>query len=84
MGQPLGPVPVGFNAMQIPWFHPMKVRLGQALRRLHRDQAGGTTLEWALLVAAFVIPCIWLMKMSLDLLLMHYRMIAFLNSLPFL
>ena len=66
-------------------------RLGLALRlsgrRLRRRRAGGqagtTTLEWALLLAAIGIPSFALMMIALNIIVAHYRMLSLINSLPF-
>lgn len=55
----------------------------RALRKLHADEGGGTALEWTLLLAAIALPSYFIIRVSLDLLVEHYRMIALLNSLPF-
>lgn len=50
---------------------------------LSGNQGGATTLEWTLLLVAMALPSYLLIKISLDILLAHYRMISFINSLPF-
>ncbi len=52
-------------------------------RAFRRDQAGQTTVEWTLLLAAFGIPMIYAFKVLLDVLSEHYRAITFLETLPF-
>ncbi len=47
------------------------------------NQAGQTTIEWALLLAAFVLPMAYVIRMLLDLLAVHYGMVVFLHTLPF-
>ena len=47
------------------------------------NQEGSTTLEFALLLAAFVLPSYFIIKMLLGLLLSYYQMMSTLNSLPF-
>lgn len=49
----------------------------------HHDEAGATTLEWALLLAAIALPSYWLMQLALNVLIGHYRMMTTLNALPF-
>ena len=51
--------------------------------RLHRDESGATTLEMALLAAAVIIPSVYVLDLALDVIVAHYRMITFVNSLPF-
>lgn len=50
---------------------------------LWRDEAGATTLEWALLLAAIALPSYWIIKVALQLLTDHYRMMTTINGLPF-
>lgn len=50
--------------------------------RLHRDQTGQTTIEWALLLGALGIPTIYLMVLLLGALCEHYRMVTFIETLP--
>ena len=52
------------------------------LRELLGDQAGQTTAEWALLLAAFGIPMVYAFGMLLSLLAEHYNMVTFLETLP--
>ncbi len=52
-------------------------------RRLGRGDAGTTTLEWALLLAAIGIPSFAIMMIALNILVEHYRMLSQINSLPF-
>ncbi len=57
-----------------------------SLRRLKKmlsDQAGATTLEWALLLGVIAIPSYYIIQMALNVLVAHYRMITTLNALPF-
>ena len=51
-------------------------------RQLRRDEDGATALEWTLLLAVVVLPSYVLIRVSLALLVMHYRMIVMLNGLP--
>jgi Flp pilus assembly pilin Flp len=46
------------------------------------DQAGQTTIEWALLLGALGIPLIYVMILLLGALGEHYRMVTFLETLP--
>ena len=52
-------------------------------RRLAVEQAGATTLEWALLLAAIAIPSYFIITTALETLLGHYRMMTTINALPF-
>ncbi len=47
------------------------------------DQTAATTLEWALLLAAIALPSYFAIKLSLQLLTDHYRMMTTLNGIPF-
>ena len=51
-------------------------------RQLRRDEDGATALEWTLLLAVVVLPSYVLIRVSLALLVVHYRMIVMLNGLP--
>ena len=55
----------------------------QRLRRLLAEQAGATTLEWALLLGVIAIPSYYIIQMALNVLVTHYQMITTLNALPF-
>ena len=50
---------------------------------LHADRAGQTSLEWALLMACVGIPLIYVFALLLGALAEHYRMVSFLETLPF-
>jgi len=62
--------------------HALETEAGPA-PDVRDDESGATTLEWALLIAAIAIPSAWIMNFALNLLVMHYRMLTTLNSLPF-
>lgn len=47
------------------------------------DEAGATTLEWALLLVVMGIPAYWMAKIALNTLLAYYAMATTLNGLPF-
>ncbi len=55
----------------------------QRVRRFHRDQGGQQTVEWTLLLVAFGIPMIAVLAILLDVLVTHYAMVSFLETLPF-
>jgi Flp pilus assembly pilin Flp len=61
----------------------LKTRLIRALRQLAQNQHGGTTLEWALLLAVVAIPSYFIIQILLSTLVAHYQMITTLNGLPF-
>jgi len=48
-----------------------------------RDDTGQTAVEWTLVLAAFGLPMIYVFAMLLSILAEHYRMVAFMESLPF-
>jgi len=58
-------------------------RLLGMLRRLGRDQTGQTTLEYAILIAAVGVPAIAVFGWLLTILSETYRMVTFLELLPF-
>jgi len=53
------------------------------LRRLHRDRSGATSLEWVLLLGVIALPSYFILKMCLLFLLANYRMMTFINAMPF-
>lgn len=66
----------------------MTTKWRAARRRLkglpaHRDEAGATTLEWALLLAAIGLPAYWITQLALNVLVGHYNMMTAINALPF-
>lgn len=58
-------------------------RLRRIWRRFARNQHGGTTLEWALLLGVIAIPSYYIIQAALSALVAHYQMITTLNGLPF-
>lgn len=57
-------------------------KLRVTLRRLHRNHSGATALEFTLLVAFITVPGFFIIRMGLETLHGHYRMITELNALP--
>jgi len=57
--------------------------LGNILRRLWSDQRGQTTIEYALLLAAIGLPSVAAFGLMLAILAENYRMVTFLELLPF-
>ena len=53
------------------------------LQQLALDQAGQTTVEWALLLGGFGLPMVYGFAMLLAILAEHYRMVTFIETLPF-
>ncbi len=61
----------------------MRDGLRDKLRRWHRDQRGQTTVEYALLIAVIGLPAITVFGWLLAILAENYRMVTFLELLPF-
>jgi Flp pilus assembly pilin Flp len=57
--------------------------LGNILRRLWADQRGQTTIEYALLLVAIGLPAIGVFGLLVSILAENYRMVTFLELLPF-
>ena len=55
----------------------------QTWRSLHRDERAATSLEWALLLAAIVLPGYAIIRLALAALTGHYEMMTTINALPF-
>ncbi len=53
------------------------------IRELHADQGGQATVEWMLILVAFSLPMLWVLRKLLAVLAAHYRMVSFLETLPF-
>ncbi len=47
------------------------------------DDAGQATIEWALVLAFIALPMYFIFKVCLNLLVAHYQMVTFLETLPF-
>lgn len=52
------------------------------LARLLRDDSGETTVEYALLLAGLLAPITVMLAMLLKMLIDHYRMLTFVETLP--
>jgi Flp pilus assembly pilin Flp len=48
-----------------------------------RDDSGASTFEWALLLAAIVLPATGILVMCFHILTDRYRVMASVNALPF-
>ena len=59
------------------------VQRRRKLREILADETGQATIEYMLLILAFVVPSILVFNMLLDVLVMHYRTVTFLQTLPF-
>ncbi|HET6429037.1 MAG TPA: hypothetical protein VFJ30_11530 [Phycisphaerae bacterium] len=53
------------------------------LRRLYRCEKGQLTLEWTLLLAAIALPMYWVFRVCLSVLTAHFRMVTFMETVPF-
>ena len=53
------------------------------IRRLRGGESGQTTVEWALLLACFALPMIYVLGLLLSALTSYYRMVTFLETLPY-
>jgi len=58
-------------------------RLWHNLSRWSADQTGQTTIEWALLLAVVGVPAITVFGWLVSILVENYRMVTFLELLPF-
>ena len=54
-----------------------------ATTRRPRRQAGQTTVEWVLLMVAFGLPMVYVFRLLLSLMAEHYRLVTFIEALPF-
>lgn len=59
--------------------HPGVSRLAGALA----DETGGTSLEWALLLAAIALPLYVALRLCLGIITAHFGMVSTVNGLPF-
>ncbi len=53
------------------------------MRKIVSDDSGQVTLEWALVLAAVALPMYFIIVVCLNLLVAHYRMVTFMETLPF-
>jgi Flp pilus assembly pilin Flp len=58
-------------------------RISTILGALAGDESGQVAIEWAMILAVFGIPMIYIFATLLSALSEHYRMVAFLQTLPF-
>lgn len=59
------------------------MRPRRAIRELSADQAGQSTIEYALLLVAFALPMIYVIRVLLAVLEEHYRLVSFIETLPY-
>jgi hypothetical protein len=51
--------------------------------KIHSDTAGASTVEWALLLVGFGLPSFWIFSVILKAIAELYRMVTFIETLPF-
>lgn len=61
------------------WF---KRRIRKPVGKLMKDQRGATTLEWTLILAAFVLPGYAILRLCASVLIQQYQLFVTLNGLP--
>jgi len=52
-------------------------------RRLARDEGGQTSIEWVMILAGFVLPMVYVFRLLLAAMSVHYELVTFLETLPF-
>jgi len=52
------------------------------IKQLAEDETGATTLEWALLLGAVVLPSFIIIQRLLDTLVSYYGLMTTLNGMP--
>ena len=57
--------------------------LKKTARGFASDDSGQVALEWALVLAAVALPMYFIIVVCLNLLVAHYRMVTFMETLPF-
>jgi len=70
------------SAIQKTWRRGGRRAVVAALRA-HRGVRGATMLEWALLLVAIALPSYFIMRIALEALVGHYRLVTTVNGLPF-
>lgn len=55
----------------------------KASRRLAADEGGQLTVEWALILAVIALPLFFVCAGCLKVLVAHYQMVTFMETLPF-
>ena len=53
------------------------------VKKIVSDDSGQATIEWALVLAAVALPMYFIIVVCLNLLVAHYRMVTFMETLPF-
>lgn len=52
-------------------------------RRLHRQVGGQLTLEWAMVLVVVALPMYFVIKLCMALLVAHFQMVSFMETIPF-
>ncbi len=52
-------------------------------RRLAVQEDGQVTIEWAMVMAAVALPFLLIFRVCLAILVAHFQMVSFMQSLPF-
>jgi len=60
----------------------LRESLNRRLRAL-ADASAQMTVEWALVLAAVVLPMYFVLALCVNLLVAHYQMVTFMETLPF-
>lgn len=60
-----------------------KSAIGGIWNRLAVEEDGQATIEWALVMAAFALPMYFVLRLCLAVLVAHYQMVTFLETIPF-
>ena len=57
--------------------------IGAALGRLAADARGQVTVEWAMVLGVIALPMYFVLKLCMALLVVHFQMVSFLQTIPF-
>ena len=58
-------------------------KLAHQLRSAAADRRGQMTIEWALVLAAVALPMYFVVVLCVNVLVAHFQMVTFLETLPF-
>lgn len=58
-------------------------QFARRVRAAAGDARGQMTIEWALVLAAVALPMYFVVVLGLNLLVAHFQMVTFLETLPF-
>jgi len=53
------------------------------LRRLTQEEAGQMTIEWAMVMTVVALPFLAIFRLCLKVMVAHFQMVTFMQSLPF-